>query len=851
MAGPPDLILDLTTTANHRGRMTGIARVEFALAKALALINPTIDGIVWSNRGRRFVRVPLALLDHPILNDVLAVADRQLLPEMPYTAPLAALQANAQGWLLVAGSAWMQNNAYAESVVAFCNTSGRRLALLVHDLIPVLFPYYYSDAYVQKFTESLDLLLARADLVLTNSVNTERDYLEHCRRRLIDVRDHRTVRLGDELDTTIQTVFARPAPIDTRPAPPARPFVLAVGAVHRRKNYELLHTVWHLLLDALGGATPHLVIVGGATEDGRATARMLTEDRRIGSYVHLLDHVDDALLEELYDNCLLTVYPSHYEGWGLPVCESLRRGKICLASAIASVREIFDAGDDFLPPTDPTAWRNRLVHYVRSAAARRQREAEIKQRFQPTSWVQTAEAVCTGIASVDGAVRVAPPVYRPGSVVVFNRVDAALGLRGGWEPAERWGRWSRGRAGLAFVLRDPSLQHGAVLELHARVLRVPDAGRVSVWLNGVLLGAVWPGSSLSRLVLPVPAGGLALGENVLEFANDAVQLAAEAQGLHRTFAFGMQSLRLVEHRAWLDETWLAEQSHAVHYMLNGASPSAAIVRGRVASGGAITAVDGALHLDLAISARPSGHRKLRCYVEFPSSAKAPRRLLLTVNGELSDAIVARQRHLVVEMAMPAEALSSYPLRIGLAAREEGRVEAVPFALRGLVLARDDWHLDRGERQARPGLATDQCFRFGADLPGVDGLTRCGWDEETRFGIEMAGDDAFLWILRDIDAPPLHSLKMNLKQRGGVAGRSLTVEVMMDGEPIGRLEQLGSEVEPRVLSLPRPVMASSRPLELHFRRVVQGELPAEAEPRLVLRALELLDMIEATRQSLAA
>jgi len=53
-----------------------------------------------------------------------------------------------------------------------------------------------------------------------------------------------------------------------------------------------------------------------------------------------VERVNDDELAFLYQRCLFTIYPSLYEGWGLPVAESLRTGKFCIASSTSSVRRL-------------------------------------------------------------------------------------------------------------------------------------------------------------------------------------------------------------------------------------------------------------------------------------------------------------------------------------------------------------------------------------------------------------------------------------------------------------------------------------------------------------------------------
>ena len=59
----------------------------------------------------------------------------------------------------------------------------------------------------------------------------------------------------------------------------------------------------------------------------------IAHDPRVAGDFLTLSHVSDGELQWLYEHCLFTVFPSLYEGWGLPVAESLMNGKFVLASS--------------------------------------------------------------------------------------------------------------------------------------------------------------------------------------------------------------------------------------------------------------------------------------------------------------------------------------------------------------------------------------------------------------------------------------------------------------------------------------------------------------------------------------
>jgi glycosyltransferase involved in cell wall biosynthesis len=122
----------------------------------------------------------------------------------------------------------------------------------------------------------------------------------------------------------------------------------------------------------------------------------------------------DAELAGLYRGCLFTVFPSLYEGWGLPVSESLRFGKMVAASDRASIPE---AGGNFCAYYDPEnvaaayeVIRGLIDHPERVAAM----EARIAASYRPPSWADTAAALLNALLPAAPAIAEPPaPVEYP------------------------------------------------------------------------------------------------------------------------------------------------------------------------------------------------------------------------------------------------------------------------------------------------------------------------------------------------------------------------------------------------------------------------------------------------------
>lgn len=181
---------------------------------------------------------------------------------------------------------------------------------------------------------------------------------------------------------------------------PQRPFFLCVSTLDVRNNQRLLYEVRSLLAaldpdtcpDILCVGTPHLLVKDFVYE--------VVNDRSVNRHMHLLEAIDDYELGWYYENCLATIYPSKYEGWGMPVAESLGYGRMCLASNATSVPEIRSDLPEYCETHDAVTLFKLVQRVVSDPAWVQQREKQIRDTFTPTSWKQTAEQVVTAIQCV-------------------------------------------------------------------------------------------------------------------------------------------------------------------------------------------------------------------------------------------------------------------------------------------------------------------------------------------------------------------------------------------------------------------------------------------------------------------
>src|SRR4029077_15123926 len=179
--------------------------------------------------------------------------------------------------------------------------------------------------------------------------------------------------------------------------------VLFVATVEDRNTHCLSVDIWRGML-AEGDDPPHLVCVGRVGWKSEPFVAKLVETGYLDGRVILLQEVSDAYLRLLYSRGLFTVFPSLYEGWGLPVGESLAAGKVCVCSNRASIPEVAGEFGAYVDIDDPEQSLRVVRDLISDTAGREQLEQKIRRHYQPVTWKSVAErvvAACKATAKTD------------------------------------------------------------------------------------------------------------------------------------------------------------------------------------------------------------------------------------------------------------------------------------------------------------------------------------------------------------------------------------------------------------------------------------------------------------------
>jgi len=174
----------------------------------------------------------------------------------------------------------------------------------------------------------------------------------------------------------------------------AQPFILYVSTIERRKNHLVLYQAMHRLAERHDRSRiPRLVLVGSLGWGVSDTLHEIKMDPLTRGLIVLLHHISDSDLRLLYRQALFCVFPSLYEGWGIPIAEALSFGKPMICSDRGSIPEVGQDLVDYVDPWDVPGWERAIEGLWLDEALRAERAARIRNEYKATSWSETARPI--------------------------------------------------------------------------------------------------------------------------------------------------------------------------------------------------------------------------------------------------------------------------------------------------------------------------------------------------------------------------------------------------------------------------------------------------------------------------
>lgn len=394
-AEPKARLLDVTRLVSRigRGPLTGVDRVERAYLQALLARHTPLFLLLQTPYG--YIVLPRAA--GPLILGWIAAPKSVPRPALPFglgrrlslrRAVRIALRAHRAASCLpvrlraTIRSLMPQGGVYLN--VGLSNLSGRtlsqlqavpglRVAVMIHDTIPLDHPEFCRPEAVASFRATMAAVSRHADIVLCPSRCAGDDIARHAASfggapRILPAH------LG--LDPAEPDLDQVPKTIDL-----TRPYFLALGTIEPRKNHALLLDAWAEMAKRIPASLmPQLLIIGHRGWRNEEIFARLDTLKDTGGPVVELSGLGDAAVAALMMGARALLMPSFAEGFGLPVLEAARMGTPVMCSKLPVFREVLGDYAVYADAGDMYSWLPRIIDHagrVRAAGPGRILEADV------------------------------------------------------------------------------------------------------------------------------------------------------------------------------------------------------------------------------------------------------------------------------------------------------------------------------------------------------------------------------------------------------------------------------------------------------------------------------------------
>ena len=263
-----------------------------------------------------------------------------------------------------------------------------RSVVTIHDCIHLMFPQYLPNRLALTYARtSMSLAARRATRVITVSESSKRDIL-------------RFVNLPADKIDVIYNAYDERFGVEPREEEVVRvreryqlhdEFVLYAGNVKPHKNLERLITAFHLVrqrgLDHL-----KLILIGDEISK-YAALRRAVHKYQLHPYVRFLGYLPEETLAVMYRLSGVFVFPSLYEGFGLPPLEAMASGTPVVTSNVSSLPEVAGDAAVLVDPYEPEALADAMLRVLTNEALRKDLRRRGLDRAKQFSWERSVARV--------------------------------------------------------------------------------------------------------------------------------------------------------------------------------------------------------------------------------------------------------------------------------------------------------------------------------------------------------------------------------------------------------------------------------------------------------------------------
>ena len=253
----------------------------------------------------------------------------------------------------------------------------------IHDMSFLRFPEYAPNRYARYLSKAVRSTAMKADFIITDSLFSKQEI-----ESLLNIESSRLCHVYPGISSifvkrdreSIKPILSR-VNID-------RPYILLVATVEPRKNIPFLIDVF----EKIRGYDGYLVIAGRLGWKYEPIIKRMKNSQKANS-IRYIKYVNDNELPALYSGADLFVFPSYYEGFGLPPLEAMACGIPVVSSAGGSLKEVLDGGACIIQNFNQDAWLEEITKLLFDSAFKAKRIAAGHRLIRKYTWENSASQI--------------------------------------------------------------------------------------------------------------------------------------------------------------------------------------------------------------------------------------------------------------------------------------------------------------------------------------------------------------------------------------------------------------------------------------------------------------------------
>lgn len=260
------------------------------------------------------------------------------------------------------------------------------VVVTIHDLIPYIMPETVGSSYLNKFIHDMPDIVASSKGIFTVSEYSKKDILRFFPKYP-----------AEKIYVTPLAAAPNFKPISKELCKSyikqyykiTDPFILYVGGFSSRKNVKSLILSYFKIFSSF--KRPHKLVLAGAIKDSAKELIDLVMTMGMGNYIIFPGYVDDNILPIFYNAAETFVYPSLYEGFGLPPLEAMSCKTPVITSNTTSIPEVTGDCSLLIDPNDVESLSTSLLKLLNSNDLKEELSKKGYKRSLQFSWRQTAK----------------------------------------------------------------------------------------------------------------------------------------------------------------------------------------------------------------------------------------------------------------------------------------------------------------------------------------------------------------------------------------------------------------------------------------------------------------------------